>query len=192
MVRGMAVEATQRTLGTDAPDFALVDVRTGDTVGRSDFVGRPLAVLFICNHCPYVQRIRPGLATLGSDYAGTDVAIVGISSNDADSYPDDAPDELARIADEWGYAFPVLYDEDQSAAKAFGAMCTPDIFLFDQDHRLVYRGQFDDARPRNDEPVTGRDLRAAIDAVLAGKPVPDEQIAPIGCGIKWKPGNAPV
>lgn len=188
----MATQSLMRTLGTTAPDFALEDVRTGDVVKRSDFDGRPLAVLFICNHCPYVKRIQPGLAALGADYAGTDVAIVGISSNDADNYPDDSPAELARVADEVGYTFPLLYDEDQSVAKAYGAVCTPDIYLFDRDHRLVYRGQFDDARPRNDEPVTGRDLRAAIDAVLAGKPVPEEQVPSIGCGIKWKPGNEPT
>jgi peroxiredoxin len=187
----MATEATTRTLGTIAPDFALPDVRTDDTVKRADFDGRPLAVLFICNHCPYVKRIRPGLAALGADYAGTDVAIVGISSNDAVNYPDDSPAELARVADEFGYAFPLLYDEDQSIARAYGAVCTPDIFLFDRAHRLVYRGQFDDARPRNDEPVTGRDLRTAIDAVLAGLAVDEDQTPPIGCGIKWKPGNEP-
>lgn len=187
----MATQSLMRTLGTDAPDFALTDVRTEEVVSRSDFDGRPLAVLFICNHCPYVKRIQPGLASLGSDYAGTDVAIVGISSNDADTYPDDSPAELARVADEVGYMFPLLYDEDQSVAKAYGAVCTPDIYLFDRGHRLVYRGQFDDARPRNDEPVTGRDLRAAIDAVLAGHDVPGEQVPSIGCGIKWKPGNQP-
>lgn len=187
----MATQSLMRTLGTTAPDFALPDVRTGAVVKRADFEGRPLAVLFICNHCPYVKRIQPGLAALGSDYAGTDVAIVGISSNDAEAYPDDSPAELARVADEVGYVFSVLYDEDQSIAKAYEAVCTPDIYLFDRDHRLVYRGQFDDARPRNDEPVTGRDLRMAIDAVLAGREVPEEQVPSVGCGIKWKPGNRP-
>jgi len=188
----MATESTMRTLGSPAPDFALRDVRTDRTVSKSEFEGRPLAVLFICNHCPYVKRIQPGLVTLGNDYAATDVAIVGIASNDADNYPDDSPSELARIADDLGYVFPLLYDEDQSVARAYEAVCTPDIYLFDRDHRLVYRGQFDDARPKNDEPVTGRDLRTAIDAVLAGLPVPEDQTPSIGCGIKWKPGNEPA
>lgn len=187
----MATESTMRTLGTIAPDFELEDVRTGETVSRKDFEGRPLAVLFLCNHCPYVKRIQPGLVTLGNDYAATDVAIVGIAPNDAAAYPEDSPAELARVADEQGYVFPLLYDEDQSVAQAYGAVCTPDIYVFDRDHRLVYRGQFDDARPRNDEPVTGHDLRRAIDAVLAGLPVPEEQTPAVGCGIKWKPGNEP-
>lgn len=192
MVGPMATESTMRTLGSSAPDFALRDVRTDRTVSKSEFDGRPLAVLFICNHCPYVKRIQPGLVNLGNDYAATDVAIVGIASNDADNYPDDSPSELARVADDLGYVFPLLYDEDQSVAKAYEAVCTPDIYLFDRDHRLVYRGQFDDARPKNDEPVTGRDLRTAIDAVLAGNPVSEDQTPSIGCGIKWKPGNEPA
>jgi peroxiredoxin len=187
----MAVESRMRTLGSPAPDFSLPDVRTGDTVSLTDFAGRPLVVLFICNHCPYVKRIQSGLATLGSDYAGTEVAIVGIAPNDADAYPEDSPTELARVADEIGYDFPLLYDEDQTVALAYEAVCTPDIYVFDHDHLLAYRGQFDDARPRNEEPVTGRDLRAAIDAVLAGLPVDEEQIPSVGCGIKWKPGNEP-
>lgn len=187
----MAVESRMRTVGTPAPDFSLGDVRTGETVNRSDFAGRPLVVLFICNHCPYVKRIQSGLATLGSDYAATDVAIVGIAPNDADAYPEDSPTELARVADDVGYDFPLLYDEDQSVALAYEAVCTPDIYVFDHDHLLVYRGQFDDARPRNEEPVTGRDLRGAIDAVLAGLPVDENQISAVGCGIKWKPGNEP-
>jgi peroxiredoxin len=187
----MATDA-MRTLGTSAPDFALTDVRTGDTVRRSDFDGRPLAVLFICNHCPYVKHIQSELATLSRDYADTDAAIVGIASNDADAYPGDSPAELARIADEFGYHFPVLYDEDQSVARAYEAVCTPDLYVFDRDHALAYRGQFDDARPRNDEPVTGRDLRAALDAVLTGQPVAGDHIPAVGCGIKWKPGNEPT
>ncbi len=188
----MAVESRIRMLGTSAPDFSLADVRTGETVNRSDFAGRPLVTLFLCNHCPYVKRIQTGLATLGTDYAATDVAIVGIASNDVDAYPEDSPEELARVADEVGYAFPLLYDEDQSVALAYGAVCTPDIYVFDHDHLLVYRGQFDDARPRNDEPVTGRDLRSAIDAVLAGLAVDEDQVPAVGCGIKWKPGNEPA
>jgi len=187
----MATTSTMRTLGTTAPDFALPDVRTGATVSRSEFEGRPLAVLFLCNHCPYVKRIQPGLVALGNDYVATEVAIVGIASNDVEAYPDDSPAELARVADELDYVFPLLYDEDQSVARAYEAMCTPDIYVFDRDHQLVYRGRFDDARPMNDEPVTGHDLRAAIDAVLAGLPVSENQTPSVGCGIKWKPGNEP-
>lgn len=188
----MATQSPMRTMGAVAPDFALPDVRSGATVSRSDFAGRPLAVLFICNHCPYVKRIQPGLVEVGRDYAGTDVAIVGIASNDADSHPEDSPEELARVAEDLGYAFPLLYDEDQSVARSYGAVCTPDIYLFDRDHALIYRGQFDDARPRNDEPVTGRDLRTAIDAVLAGLPVAEDQVPSVGCSIKWRPGNEPA
>lgn len=187
----MAASPTKLDLGTEAPSFTLPDVRTGQVVSSDDLSAGPLLVIWVCNHCPYVKRIRYGLVALGTDYAGSDVDIVAISSNDADRYPDDSPEELARIADEVGYPFPLLFDETQDVARAFGAVCTPDIFLFDADRRLVYRGQFDSARPGNDLPVTGEDLRAAIDAVLGGEPVPEEQVPPIGCSIKWKPGNEP-
>lgn len=187
----MAVSSRRTELGAPAPAFALPDVRTGRTVSSDDFTAGPLLVMFICNHCPYVKHVRQGLVELGRDYADAPIDIVAISSNDADAYPDDSPSELARVADEVGYPFPLLYDETQEVAKAFGAVCTPDFFLYDRDRRLVYRGQMDDSRPGNSIPVTGKDLRAAIDAVLAGDPVPEEQKPSIGCSIKWKPGNEP-
>jgi len=188
----VAVSSTMLDLGTLAPHFALADVRTGQVVDSDRLTAGPLLVMFICNHCPYVKHVRPGLVALGEDYADAPIDIVAISSNDADNYPDDSPEELARIADEVGYRFPVLFDADQSVAKAFRAACTPDFFLFDADRRLVYRGQFDSSRPANDLPVTGHDIRTAIDAVLAGEPVPEDQVPSRGCSIKWKPGNEPA
>ncbi|MFP3913803.1 MAG: thioredoxin family protein [Actinomycetota bacterium] len=188
----MAVSSTMRELGTEAPPFSLGDVRSGEMVSSDDLNAGPLLVMFICNHCPYVKHVRPGLVALGEDYADAPIDIVAISSNDAQNYSDDAPGELARVAEEAGYGFPVLFDETQEVARAYGAVCTPDFFLFDADRRLVYRGQFDDSRPGREVPVTGRDLRAAMDSVLAGDPPPDEQRPSVGCSIKWKPGNEPV
>lgn len=185
----MAAIPTKLNLGTEAPPFALPDVRTGKVVSSDHLTAGPLLVIWICNHCPYVKRVREGLVSLGKDYAGSPVDMVAISSNDAENYPDDSPEELARIADEVGYPFPVLFDETQDVAKAYGAVCTPDFFLFDAHRLLVYRGQFDAARPGNELAVTGVDLRAAIDAVLAGEAVPGDQTPPIGCSIKWKPGT---
>ena len=178
-------------LGTAAPDFALPDTTTGKTVARADFAGRPLLVLFICNHCPYVVHIRGELARLGRDYAARGVAVVAVSANDAADYPQDGPGKMAAEAKAAGYVFPYLYDESQKVAQAYRAACTPDLFLFDKQHQLVYRGQFDDSRPGNGIPVTGTDLRAALDAVLAGKAVATAQKASIGCNIKWKAGNEP-
>jgi peroxiredoxin len=188
----MAVESQMLSLGTEAPDFALPDVTTGETVKLTDSADADaLLVMFICRHCPYVRHVRDGIAALGHDYRRTGLAIVGISSNDPKEYPEDAPESLAEDAREAGYAFPYLYDETQDVAKAYHAACTPDFFLFDRDRRLVYRGQLDDSRPRNDVPVTGRDLRAAIDATLAGRPVSEDQYPSVGCSIKWRPGNEP-
>lgn len=187
----MAATSTMLPLGTEMPDATLNDVRTGNTVTLSELEGRVVVVIFLCNHCPYVKRVRPGLVAFGDDYAAEDVSIVAIASNDAEAYPDDAPAELARVADEAGYAFPVLYDADQSVAHAFTAACTPDFFVFGPARSLVYRGQFDRARPSNDLEVTGADLRAAVDAVLTGADVAAEQIPSVGCSIKWKPGNNP-
>lgn len=185
-------------LRTPAPKFSLPDVTTGKEVRSDDFAGRPaLLVMFVCNHCPFVKHVRAELASLGRDYGPRGVAIVAISSNDAAGYPDDAPDKMAIEAREAGYTFPYLYDEAQAVAKLFRAACTPEFFLFDGTRKLVYRGQLDDSRPStrsfkgNPAPVTGRDLRAALDAVLAGTPVNPEQRASIGCNIKWKPGNEP-
>ena len=178
-------------LGTQAPDFRLPDP-SGIIVSLADFKSAPaLLVVFMCNHCPYVKHIRSGLARLARDYRAGDVVVVGINSNDVASYPADSPAKMAEEAASAGYVFPYLYDETQTVAKAYRAACTPDFYLFDKNQRLVYRGQFDDSRPSNGIPVTGKDLRAAIDAVLAGKPVPPNQKASIGCNIKWKPGNEP-
>jgi len=178
-------------LGTAAPDFTLPDAN-GKTVSLADFQDKPaLLVLFICNHCPYVKHIRAGLAQLGRDYLPKHAAIVGINSNDVANYPDDSPARMKDEAKSAGYLFPYLYDESQAVAKAYRAACTPDIYLFDKNRQLVYRGQLDDSRPGNGIPVTGKDLRAALDAVLAGKPVSPDQKASMGCNIKWKAGNEP-
>jgi len=180
-------ESTMLSLGTAAPDFALTDVVSGKTIHRDDFRGnKALLVMFICTHCPFVKHIERGLAALGHDYAGKPVAIVALSSNDVTTHPDDRPAGLKMQAEGFGFPFPYLYDETQAVAHAFKAACTPDLFLFDSEFKLVYRGQFDGSRPGNEIPVTGEDLRAAIDLVLADKPVPAEQKPSIGCNIKWK------
>jgi peroxiredoxin len=179
-------------LGTEAPAFALPDVRTGQTVRRSDFAGSTaLLVLFLCRHCPYVKHVERGIAELADDCADADVAIVGICANDPAAYPEDAPESLAEQARRAGFTFPYLFDETQEVARAYTAACTPDPFLFDADRRLVYRGQLDASRPGNEVPVTCSDIRAAIDAVLAGRPVPADQRPAVGCSIKWRPGNEP-
>jgi peroxiredoxin len=180
-------------LGTVAPAFSLPDSVSGKTVSKSDFAGAPaLLVMFLCNHCPYVRHIRAEVARVARDYQPRGVAIVGISSNDAEKYPGDAPDKMAVEAKEAGYLFPYLFDASQSVAKAYQAACTPDFFLFGKDGKLVYRGQFDGSRPNSGVPVTGADLRAALDAVLAGNPQAERQLPSMGCNIKWKPGNAPA
>lgn len=189
MVRTLS---TMLDLGTEAPDFSLPDVVSGRTFSLDSFKDKKaLLVMFICRHCPYVKHVQEELARIGRDYEGKDVAVVAISSNDAAEHPDDAPESLREQAAEQGFVFPYLYDEDQSAAKAYTAACTPDFFLFGRDRRLVYRGQLDDSRPRSDTPVTGRDLRAALDAVLSDAPVAEDQRASLGCNIKWKAGNEP-
>jgi peroxiredoxin len=180
-------ESTMLELGTTAPAFALTDVVNGKTVRLDDLRGqKALLVMFICAHCPYVKHIEGGLATLGADYADKPLNIVAISSNDADSYPADNPEGLKRQAQTLGLRFPYLYDETQAVAHAYKAACTPDFFLFDADLKLVYRGEFDRSRPGNGVAVTGEDLRAAIDTVLAGKPPLKDQRPSIGCNIKWK------
>lgn len=174
-------------LGTAAPDFQLPDVVSGKTISLKTFAGKKaLLVMFICRHCPYVQHVQEGLARLGRDYGAKDVGIVAISANDAKGYPEDAPASLKAMAEELKFAFPYCHDESQAVAKAYGAVCTPDFFVFDKDRRLVYRGQLDDSRPGNGKPVTGRDLRAALDAVLDGQPVDPTQRPSVGCNIKWK------
>jgi thiol-disulfide isomerase/thioredoxin len=183
--------STMLPLGTAAPDFKLPDT-SGKIVSPADFKDKAaLLVIFMCNHCPYVVHIRPGLAQLARDYAPKGVAIAGINSNDVANYSADSPAKMKEEVKSAGYIFPYLYDETQAVAKAYRAACTPDIYLFDKNQKLVYRGQFDDSRPGNGIPVTGRDLRAALDAVLAGRPVSPNQKASIGCNIKWKSGNEP-
>lgn len=178
-------------LGTAAPDFRLPNI-DGKMVGLGDFQNAPaLLVAFICNHCPYVKHIRSGLAALARDYQARGAAIMAISANDAANYPDDSPAKMKQEAAEQGYTFPYLYDETQAAAHAYHAACTPDFFLFDKNRKLVYRGQLDDSRPGNGKPVTGADLRQALDAVLAGRPVSPDQKPSMGCNIKWKSGNQP-
>jgi peroxiredoxin len=179
-------------LGTAAPPFTLAEV-DGGTVSIDDFAGAPaLLVMFICNHCPFVKHVRAELARIGADYSARGVAIVAISSNDAVAYPADSPERMREEKREAGYVFPYLFDETQEVARAYRAACTPDFYLFDGGRRLVYRGQLDDSRPGNDVPVTGQDLRAALDAVLDGRAVDGGQKPSLGCNIKWKPGNEPA
>ncbi len=183
--------STMLPLGTEAPHFALPNVVDGATVSRDDYRDRDgLLVMFICNHCPYVKHIRTELARIGRDYQ-PQLGIVAISSNDVDHYPADSPTLMIDEATQHGYTFPYCYDETQEVAKAFHAACTPDFFLFDASMKLVYRGQLDDSRPGNGNPLTGKDLRAAMDALLAGAPIPSDQKPSMGCNIKWKKGNAP-
>lgn len=187
----VATNSTMLPLGTKAPAFTLPDAG-GRQISLSDFPDAlAVVVVFMCNHCPYVRHLRNGLAQLAREYLPRGVGIVGISSNDVSKYPADSPAKMAEEAKSAGYLFPYLYDETQAVAKAYHAACTPDFFVFDQDKVLVYRGQFDDSRPGNGVPVTGKDLRAALDAVLMGKPVDPNQKPSIGCNIKWKPGNEP-
>ena len=193
------VNSTMLALGTAAPDFSLPDT-AGKTVSLADFAGKPLLVMFICNHCPFVKHVAHELKVLTDEYASRGVAAVGIMSNDAASYPDDAPEKMADEVIDRGYLFPYVYDADQSVAKAYTAACTPDLFLFDAEHRLYYRGQLDETRPRRIDsgvydydttPANGADLRAALDALLTGKPSPEVQYPSAGCNIKWIAGNEP-
>jgi peroxiredoxin len=183
--------STMLPLGTQAPDFSLPNI-DGRTVSLDDFKGSPaLLVAFICNHCPFVKHVAPAFADLAREYQARGAAVVAINSNDATSYPADSPEQMVHEAENRGYTFPYLYDEDQSVAKAYWAACTPDFYVFDRDRKLVYRGQMDSSRPDSGIPVTGKDLRAALDAALAGKPALADQKPSIGCNIKWKAGNEP-
>ena len=184
--------STMKKLGTPAPDFKLVNV-DGRIVGLDDFAEKPaLLVIFMCNHCPFVKHVADGLTQLAMDYLPKGVAIVGINSNDAATHPHDSPEQMVHEAEARGYPFPYLYDETQEVAQAYGAACTPDFFLYDKRRQLVYRGQLDASRPGNSIPVTGSDLRAALDAVLGGKPPAEKQIPSLGCNIKWRSGNEPA
>jgi len=194
----VAVNSTMLALGTPAPAFSLPDTQQKQ-VSLADFAGRPLLVAFICNHCPFVKHVAAQLKSIGDDYADR-LQVVAINSNDVEAFPDDAPAKMAEEKIARGYAFPYLYDADQSVAQAYTAACTPDFFLFDANHRLVYRGQMDSSRPIRIEsgvydfdtnPATGADLRAAMERLLAGQPAPEPQRPSIGCNIKWKPGNEP-
>jgi peroxiredoxin len=183
--------STMLPLGTKAPDFSLVNI-DGKVVSLEDFKDAPaLLVIFMCNHCPFVKHLADPLALFTTEYINKGVAVVGINSNDVANYPADSPEQMVAEAEAHGYQFPYLYDETQDVAKAYHAACTPDFFLFDNERKLVYRGQFDDSRPDSGIPVTGADLRTAIDAVLAGGTPEAEQRPSIGCNIKWKPGNEP-
>ncbi len=184
--------STMAPLGIKAPNFRLPDVVSGRTVSLDDYKSSPaLLVMFICNHCPYVRHVREHLAQLVREYQARGVAVVGISSNDVAQFPEDGPEGMKEEARTVGYTFPYLFDQTQEVAKEYRAACTPDFFVFDKDRRLVYRGQMDDSRPSSGRPVTGKDLRAALDAVLAGRPVAVDQKPSLGCNIKWKEKNAP-
>lgn len=188
----VATPSTMLELGTPIPDFALPNAVDGSTVTPQDYEGKQaLLVMFICNHCPFVKHVRDELTRLGTDYLPRGVGIVAINSNDVAKYPDDKPEHMKALATAEGWEFPFLLDETQAVAMAFKAACTPDFFLFDAAGKLAYRGQLDPSRPGNDVPVTGADLRAALDTVLSGGSVPAEQIPSLGCNIKWKPGNEP-
>ena len=183
--------STMLPLGTSAPDFKLPDY-DGELVALGDFRGKKgLLVVFMCNHCPYVKHVAPELAKLADEYQRQDIAVVGISSNDIEAHPDDAPEKMKLEASQRGYHFPYLFDADQKVAAAYRAACTPDFYLFDADFKLVYRGQMDDTRPKQGAIPTGKDLRAALDSLLAGKEAPQPQRPSIGCNIKWKNGQEP-
>lgn len=187
------VESTMLELGTPAPAFALPDVVTGNTVSLETFAGKSvLLIMFICEHCPFVKHVQDELARIGKDYTPKNVGIVAISANNVETHPQDGPEHLKAMAETLEFTFPYCYDETQAIAKTYTAACTPDFFLFDANFKLVYRGQLDDSRPGNGAPVNGKDLRAALDTVLAGQAVPPEQKPSIGCNIKWKPGNEPA
>ncbi len=188
----VATPSTMLPLGTEAPQFALPDVNTGHTITLDSFADKKaVLVMFICRHCKYVQHVKGELSRLGRDYHGKDIGIVAISANDAAAYPDDAPESLKEMAEAESFPFPYCYDETQAVAKAYTAACTPDFFLFDRQRKLVYRGQLDESRPSNQIPVTGKDLRAAIEAVLVDLPINSAQRPSIGCNIKWQEGNEP-
>jgi peroxiredoxin len=181
----MAATSNMLPLGTQLPGFALVNAIDGQTVRTDAFDGKPVLVMFICNHCPYVIHVRRGLGPLGDDYLPKGLAIVAINSNSLESHPQDGPEEMKKLALAEKWKFPFVFDATQAVAKAFQAACTPEFYLFDSSHKLVYRGQFDDSRPNGHVPVTGKDLRDAIDALLDGKPISNHQTASVGCGIKW-------
>lgn len=188
----VAKTSTMLPLGTPCPDFALPEPLTGKIISLQDFSDKPfLLVAFICNHCPYVKHIIKPFVALMQGYQQTGLAVVAINSNDVAAYPEDSPENMAALAKTMGFNFPYLFDENQATAQTFQAICTPEFYLFDQQRTLYYRGRFDDSTPKNNVPVTGQDLKTALDALLQGKPSPKEQQPSIGCNIKWQPGNEP-
>lgn len=185
----VATPSTMIPLGIKAPEFSLPDTVSGKTISLNQYRSdKATVVMFICNHCPYVKHVNQELVRLANDYQKKGVAFIAINANDVKNYPDDAPDKMKAVAEQLGYPFPYLYDESQEVARVYSAACTPDIYIFDGDLRLVYRGQLDDSRPHNDEPVNGKDVRQALDAVLSGQPVDPNQKPSMGCSIKWKAG----
>lgn len=187
----VSTASTMLELGTTAPGFSLPEPLSGETVSLSDYAGRPVLVAFVCNHCPYVVHILDSFTEFAREYQAKGMDTIAINANDVANYPDDSPAKMAGLAKQKGFSFRYLFDESQQTAREYRAACTPDFFLFDKDHTLVYRGQFDSARPKNSEPVTGADMRAAADTVLRGEAPGPDQIASMGCNIKWKRGNEP-
>lgn len=183
--------STMLELGTKAPNFSLIEPATGKQRSLADYSDKPILIAFICNHCPYVIHIADAFAEFAKSYQQQGLAVIAINSNDVENYADDSPEKMIETINKHGYDFPYLYDETQEIAKAYQAACTPDFFMFDADHSLYYRGQFDSSRPRNDDAITGKDMREAADFLLAGKAAPTEQLASLGCNIKWKTGNEP-
>lgn len=188
----VATESTMQELGNAMPNFELLDVSSNkQLVSSEQLAGNPVLVMFICNHCPYVIHIAEPLSVLANEFQAAGCGVVAISSNDVVNYPQDGPEKMQNFASQYGFKFPYCYDESQQVAQEFAAACTPDFFLYDREHKLVYRGQFDASRPGNAEPVSGSDLRAALQAVMSDMPVAEQQIPSIGCNIKWKPGKQP-
>ncbi len=183
--------STMLELGTQAPEFSLLEPKTGNALSLSDFSGKPVLVAFICNHCPYVIHMADEFSNFAMAYQDKGLEIIAINSNDVENYSADSPEKMVDMCQQYRFTFPYLFDEAQEVAKAYQAACTPDFFMFDSNHQLYYRGQFDSSRPRNDDPVTGGDMRNAADLLLAGEPAPEDQIASLGCNIKWKKGNEP-
>ena len=183
--------STMLELGTQAPMFELPEPASGKNISLSQFSGKPVLIAFISNHCPYVINLKEALVDFADEYQAKGIQIIAINANDIENYPDDSPEKMVEDVKKYNYSFPYLFDETQAVAKAYQAACTPDFFLFDAEHNLYYRGQFDDSRPKNDVPVKGKDMRAAADALLAGQAAPTEQKASLGCNIKWKAGNEP-
>lgn len=183
--------STMLDLGTPAPYFSLLEPATGQTVTLDDYKQQPILVVFMCNHCPYVIHLREELVRFADEYRAKGLEVIAINSNDVISYPADSPEKMTADVKQFNYSFPYLFDESQAVAQSYQAACTPDFFMFDQQHTLFYRGQFDDSRPRNDVPVTAQDMRLAADKLLAGEPAPQDQKPSLGCNIKWKAGNEP-